>query len=628
MLKCYLMKKNTLLLFFVLLIVTVSAQNKDTKTADNLFDRYEYVKAIQEYLFLTQKGISDGYVCRRLGDSYYNIYNTIEAENWYAKAIQSKQDAETYYRYAQILKSNQKYKESNEQMKVFATMNPKDERAVAFLKNPDYLPKLIDINKLFEIEKLEINSKDKSDFGALLYGNTLYFASSRNENNAVYGWKNEPFLDIYQSNYNEDGSFGSPSLVGDLNTKYHEGPVSITADGNTIYFSSESFKDNLFVKDKVKKLKIGQVNLFKAIKVNGKWTNITPLPFNSKEYSTSNPSISSDGKTLYFSSNMPGSIGGIDIWKVAVNDDGSYGNPENLGSTINTVGDESFPFISEDRQLYFASNGLIGFGGFDVFSADLDKNGMPHNIGKPVNSEKDDFAFTFNKEKNIGFVSSNRTGNDHIYKSVPVKSSQILTIVTNSITKNLLPEVKVVILDEYNNVLSTKYTDASGEVSYDVDSNTNYKIEAHKDGFVYQSVQVNKFKDAKAIVKINLEPIESIVKDNEIALNPIYFEFDKNNITREGAAELDKLVYLMNKNQNLVIAVKSHTDSRGSNKYNENLSERRAVSTVQYVISKGIPSDRISGKGFGESQLKINCNVCTEEEHAVNRRSEFIIMKK
>ncbi|WP_220764943.1 OmpA family protein [Flavobacterium sp. UMI-01] len=622
------MKKNTLLLFFVLLIVTVSAQNKDTKTADNLFDRYEYVKAIQEYLFLTQKGISDGYVCRRLGDSYYNIYNTIEAENWYAKAIQSKQDAETYYRYAQILKSNQKYKESNEQMKVFATMNPKDERAVAFLKNPDYLPKLIDINKLFEIEKLEINSKDKSDFGALLYGNTLYFASSRNENNAVYGWKNEPFLDIYQSNYNEDGSFGSPSLVGDLNTKYHEGPVSITADGNTIYFSSESFKDNLFVKDKVKKLKIGQVNLFKAIKVNGKWTNITPLPFNSKEYSTSNPSISSDGKTLYFSSNMPGSIGGIDIWKVAVNDDGSYGNPENLGSTINTVGDESFPFISEDRQLYFASNGLIGFGGFDVFSADLDKNGMPHNIGKPVNSEKDDFAFTFNKEKNIGFVSSNRTGNDHIYKSVPVKSSQILTIVTNSITKNLLPEVKVVILDEYNNVLSTKYTDASGEVSYDVDSNTNYKIEAHKDGFVYQSVQVNKFKDAKAIVKINLEPIESIVKDNEIALNPIYFEFDKNNITREGAAELDKLVYLMNKNQNLVIAVKSHTDSRGSNKYNENLSERRAVSTVQYVISKGIPSDRISGKGFGESQLKINCNVCTEEEHAVNRRSEFIIMKK
>ncbi|WP_418262031.1 OmpA family protein [Flavobacterium faecale] len=622
------MKKNTLLLFFVLLTVTVSAQNKDTKTADKLFDRYEYVNAIQEYLSLTEKGHSDSYIFKRLGDSYYNIYNTVEAEKWYAKALQSKQDAETYYRYAQVLKSNLKYGESNQQMKTFALMKPSDERAIAFMKNPDYLPKLIDISKLFDVEKLSVNSVDKSDFGALLFGNTLYFASSRNENNAVYGWKNEPFLDIYQSNYNEDGSLGEPTLVNDLNTKYHEGPVSISSDGNTIYFSSESFKDNLFVKDKVKKLKIGQVNLFKATKINGKWTNIEPLPFNSKEYSTSNPSISKDGKTLYFSSNMPGSIGGIDIWKVAVNEDGTYGSPENLGAKVNTVGDESFPFIAEDNVLYFASNGLIGFGGFDVFSFDLGKNDQPSNVGKPINSEKDDFAFTFNKEKNIGFVSSNRLGNDHIYSSIPVKTAKILTIVTNAKTKELLSDVKVVILDEYKNVLDTKNTDTLGEVSYDVENNKAYMIEAYKDGYVYKSVTVDKFKESKTTVRVSLDPIDMIVTENEIVLNPIYFEFDKNNITREGAAELDKLVYVMQNNKDLVIAVKSHTDSRGSKKYNDDLSERRAISTVQYVISKGISSDRISGKGYGETELKVNCKECTEEEHAINRRSEFLIIKK
>ncbi|WPR72636.1 OmpA family protein [Flavobacterium sp. NG2] len=612
----------------MLFINIISAQNKDTKVADKLFDRFEYVNAINEYLQLTEKGKADSYVYKRLGDCYYNIYNTVEAENWYAKALQSKQDAETYYRYAQILKSNLKYAESNEQMKIFASMKPTDERAIDFNKNPDYLPKLKDIHKLFDIEKIAINSTDKSDFGALLFGDQLYFASSRNENNAVYGWKNEPYLDIYLSSYNEDGSFGSPSLVNELNTKYHEGPVSISKDGNTIYFSSESFNDKLFEKDKLKKLKIGQVNLFKATKVNGKWSKVEPLPFNSSKYSTSNPSISNDGETLYFSSNMPGSIGGIDIWKVTIGADGSYGVPQNLGDKINTVGDESFPFISDDNILYYASNGLIGFGGFDVYSVDLNNNGMPLNIGKPVNSEKDDFAFTFNKEKNIGFLSSNRLGNDHIYSSVPVKSAQILTVVTNAKTQELLTDVKVVILDEFNNVLDNKFTSGVGEVLYDVDTQKSYKLEAYKDGFVYKAISVDKIMEGKVVVNVALEPIDVIVKDGEIVLNPIYFEFDKNNITREGAAELDKLVYVMQQNKNLVISVKSHTDSRGSVKYNENLSERRAISTVQYVISKGISTDRISGKGFGESELKIDCKDCTEEQHAINRRSEFIIVKK
>ena len=298
------MKKSITLLFFMLISISLLAQNKNTKVADKLFDRFEFVQAAQEYLLLVEKGNKDGYICKQLGDSYFNMYNTKEAEIWYAEAVKSKQDAETYYRYAQMLKSNGKYKESNDQMKVFAAMSPKDERAIEFNKNPDYLPKLIDKEKLFDINELNINS-DKSDFGAVRYDDVVYFASARNQANKNYGWNDEPYLDIYQANYNTDGTYAKPTPIEELNTKFHEGPLTMTKDGNTIYFSSESFNENLFEKDKAKRLKYGQVGLYKAVKVNGKWAEITPLPFNSKSYSTSNPSLSKDDNTLYFSSNMP-----------------------------------------------------------------------------------------------------------------------------------------------------------------------------------------------------------------------------------------------------------------------------------------------------------------------------------
>jgi outer membrane protein OmpA-like peptidoglycan-associated protein len=622
------MKKYTILLFFVLGGISATAQNKHTKNADKLFDRYEYVQAVQEYLALVNKGDSDSYICKQLGDCYYNMYNTVESEKWYRQAMQSKQDAETYARFAQMLKSNSKYAEANEQMKIFASLIPDDQRAIEFTKNPDYLPQLIDKEKLFDVNKISVNS-EKSDFGAVLYDDVLYFASARNENNKKYGWNNEPFLDIYKSTLNADGTYSVPTPVEELNTKFHEGSVSITKDGNTIYFSSESFKEKLFEKDKGKRLKYGQVSLYKAVKENGKWSGLTALPFNSKSYSTGNPSIDKEGKTLYFASNMPGSIGKTDIWKVTVNSDGTFGSPENLGDKINTSGDENFPFVTEDNILYFSSNGLTGFGSLDVFSVDLNKDEKPINIGKPVNTEKDDFAFTFNKERNIGYLSSNRSGVDQIYSSVPVCKGQIQTIVKNSKTGEVLASSKVVIFDEMNNILDTQMTNDKGEVTYNVECQKAYIIEVFKDGFVTKSFPIAKILGGKMIIDASIDPIEVIVTETEIILNPIYFEFDKSNITKQGASELDKLVYVMSQNDKLVIFAKSHTDSRGDARYNLDLSERRAKSTVQYVISKGIDGSRISGNGFGESQLKVDCkNKCTEEEHAINRRSEFMIVKK
>ncbi len=623
------MKKTYIVLSFVLATQCLLAQNKDTETADKLYNRFEYVDAAKAYEGLVEKGKADPYVYKQLADSYYNIFNSKDAIKWYAKAVESEQDGETYFRYAQMLKAEGRYEESNQQMQKFAQMMPNDQRAIVFKQDPNYLPKLKSQTKLYDQKAITINS-DQAEFGAQLSNdNILYFTSGRNTAKKKYGWTEEPFLDMYQAVYNADGTFAEPTPITEINTRFHDGPATVSADGNTIYFSSESFNENKFEKDKENNLKLGQVYLYKATKDGGKWTNIKPLPFNSKNYSTGNPSLSKDGKTLYFASNMPGSIGGTDIWRVSIADDGSYGTPENLGPKVNTEGTENFPFITEDNKLFFASDARKGFGGLDVYMIDFNKGTEAINVGAPVNTAKDDFAFSFNTTKNTGFFSSNRDGNDNIYQATPVCGVEIVTTVTDAVTGAVLADAKVSILDDRNNVIETRTTGANGQVSYDVDCNKAYKIQATKDGYESGTFAAAASKGGKTDVAAPLQPIEKIVSEQEVTLNAIYFEFNKSNITKEGAFELDKLVQAMNKYPDMVIMVKAHTDSRGSDSYNLSLSDRRARATVQYILSKGIAKNRISGKGFGETEPKVSCgDNCTEEQHAQNRRSEFLIVKK
>ena len=616
----------------VLVSMTLMSQNKSTAKADKLYAQFAYVPASEAYLKLAESNKGDGYVYKQLAESYYNMFNTGEASKWYARAVESDQDAETYYKYAQMLKANGKYEEANKQMQKFASKAPSDQRAKAFKENPNYLPRLLAKDKEYDVKPLDINS-DKSDFGAVLNNNTLYFASARNKAKKNYKWNNEPFLDLYQAQYNTDGTISNATEIVELNSQYHDGPATLSKDGNTMYFASESFKEKSFEKDKVSKNKMGQVNLFKATKSGSTWGNIEPLSFNSKSYSTGNPSLSHDGKTLYFSSNMPGGQGGNDIWKTSINTDGSYTTPENMGVRVNTEGDESFPSISQDNNtLYFASSGRQGLGGLDVFQIAVSNTvatGEASNMGKPVNSEKDDFGFMMNTEKNIGFISSNRAGQDDLYQVKPVCALSVATTVTNAKTGAILADAKVSILDDKKNIIATEMSNSKGEVSYRVECEKAYTIQASKDGFESNSFAVAKVMKATTIqVAAALQPIDVIVTPTEIILKDIYFEFNKSNITQEGAFELDKLVQVLKNNDKLVIMAKSHTDNRGSDIYNMNLSERRAKSTVAYVISKGIPAQQISGKGYGESEPKVDCKeACIEEEFAQNRRSEFLIVK-
>ncbi len=621
------MKKLVFTLSFVIASGFISAQNKETKTADKLFERFEYTEAAEEYLKVVDENDDDIYAESQLAECYYNVFNTSEAVNWYAKIADKKNDAETYYQYAQMLKAEGNYSEADRQMGKFASLKPNDDRAIEFKSNPNYLAKLKNQAKLFDVKSADISS-DKSDFGAILTNdNYVYFASARNGSRKTASYNEEPYLDIYKAVYNEDGTLSEPTSVSEINTKWHDGPVAISADGNTMYFGSESFNESEFIKDKEKRLKFGKMYLYKATKTEDKWSNIKLLPFNNEAYSVRNPAISADGKTLYFSSDMPNGLGGEDIWKVSVDGD-SYGEPENLGEKVNTAGDESFPFLTEKGEFYFASNARKGFGGFDVFKINLDEDTEPKNVGEPVNTEKDDFAFAYNTEKKIAMFSSNRAGVDNIYIANPICGVNANVIVKNAKNGAVLEGVMVTVLDENNDVVNSATSSMSGETAFGLGCNKAYSFQGSKEGFENGVVSINPSSNENEAVELLLEPIKPIITETEVILNPIYFEFNRSNITKQGAEELDRLVDVMNEHPEMVIFAKSHTDSRGSAKYNLRLSERRAQSTVQYIISKGISKDRISGQGFGESEPKIDCKKCTDDEYAQNRRSEFLIVKK
>lgn len=621
--------KNIYILASALFLSTgLMAQNKDTKEADKLYDRLEYVDAAKAYSKLVEKGKADGYVYKQLGDSYFNVFNTKEAVTWYAKAVETQQDAETHFRYAQMLKAEGNTKASDAQMEQFAKMQPNDARAKAFKNNPNYLTQLKNQSKQYDAVKSDVSS-DKADFGAVLTNNNeVFFASARNTARKESGMDDQPYLDLYKAIRNADGTLSQATEVTELNTKWHDGPAAITSDGTAIYYGSESFNESEFQKDKAKKLKFGQIYLYKATKGEGdKWANSKPVPFNSKEYSVRNPSISKDGKTLYFSSDMPGGLGGEDIWKVSVDGD-TYGTPENLGANVNTEGNESFPSIQDDNILFFSSNGRQGFGGYDAFKYNTNTNEKASNLGQPVNSQKDDFSFSYNLQKNVGYFSSNRDGNDDIFQVNAVCGVDGTVVVQDADNGKLLSGANVSVFNNKGIEKGNQVSNDMGEANFGMDCEQVYTFNASRSGYENGTATMEKSPNGAKTIVVKLTPIRPIITEREVILQAIYFEYDKSNITAQGAEELDKLVRVMNEHPNMVIDAKSHTDNRGSDKYNLRLSDRRAKSTVQYIISKGIAKNRITGNGMGETQPKVACTECTEEEHAQNRRSEFLIVKK
>ena len=648
-------KLLTLIIITLFCFSNLFGQNRSTKKADKLFDRFEYVKAAKEYLKIANNG-ADNYVIGRLADCYYNIFSTREAEKWYSKIINEDPDIEVIFRYSQMLKANGKYKESNIWMSKFAEMKPYDTRAISFRNTPNYIDKIIEKGKRFNLQNLEDVNTISSDYGAFTFDNNLYLTSGRkqkgrqNKKYNNYTEDEEYVLDVYKYDV-INKVYLNETPFDDINTKYHEGIIAFSSSGDTMYFARETYYSKSFYKDSIvkngsTKKQVSVINLYRATRCTKKeitWKNngncnfndgwdIKKLEFNSAFFSIKNPALSCDGKTLYYSSDMPGGYGNYDIYKSELKEDGTIGSPINLGQKINTEEQEVFPYMCCDNTLYFSSNGHLGLGGLDVFySKNIDnKWSNVRNVGIPVNSNSDDFAFKMDEECINGFISSNRpggVGSDDIYaikKIKPLCDLLLESIIVDSKTNLPINSAITSVTDGTGIINNTKETNEEGIVEFIFECQDEIQFMVSKEGYESKMIDIKLLDIDPPLLKVKLDPIEELIVEEKIQLNPIYFEFDKSNITNQAAFELDKLVAIMKKYPEMVIKAESHTDSRGPASYNKLLSERRAKSTAQYIISKGIDENRITGIGKGEEDPEIDCSKgCSKDEYAKNRRSRI-----
>ncbi|HIC31992.1 MAG TPA: flagellar motor protein MotB [Flavobacteriaceae bacterium] len=630
-----------LTIFSLLSFSTFKAQDKGiSASAEKKYDKLSYVETTKELLKLVEDGNRTPEVLKKLANAYYFNVKMEDASKWYGELF-ALQDVvveyEYYYRYAMALKAIGDYEKANEFMQKFAVLKPEDSRAILFKQSPNYLETIEELSGDFELENLDFNSRF-SDFGTSFYKNGIVFASSRGDGK-LYKWNEQPFLDLYYI----EGEEGKPEkLSEEINTKFHESSTSFTQDGNTMYFTR-----NNYFRGKVRKSneKVNGLKIYKAQLVDGKWTNIESMPFNNDDYNVAHPALSTDEKRLYFASDMPGTYGKSDLFYVDINEDGTYGDPVNLGETINTEGRENFPFISNNGTLYFSSDGHQGLGGLDVFMSNLDATKISvTNLGKPINSSRDDFEFIIDENTNQGYLTSNRyngKGDDDIYKFTREYCTRFISGTTvDKRTNAIIPYASVVILNEKGVEVQNLTSDQNGTFSYEGSCKKQiYKVIASKDEFIQseETFKIDPSKEEDVVLKLNLKQTKNeplpVGKDlfTELKLNPIYFDFDKSNIRPDAQVELQKVIDYLKKYPSVNIDVQSHTDSRASDDYNIALSQRRNESTKNWIIQKGnIDPSRITGKGYGETQLVNRCtnNVkCSEEEHQQNRRSMFIITR-
>ncbi len=644
------LKKYTTLIIAVTLILGVCGdsygQKNKIEKANKEFDKFSYIDAREIYLKVVEDGYESAQVFQKLGDTYYFNGEYKDAASWYRKSIDKfplKTEPLYYYRAAQSFKSLGNVEESNELMLMFQTLGGSGLVAKEYdvSDETDYLASTAFGNKKYIFEKVSINS-DGSDFGPSFYLKQLVFAKAAEgtTGDKVHEWNQQPFLDLFAADMDENGVLSNVNpLPGDINTKFHESSTSFSQDGGTVYFTRNNFTDGKKGRDKDKTIRL---KLYKATRSGDSfWTNIVELPFNSNDYSVAHPTLSKDEKRLYFASDMPGTIGMSDIWYVEILPDGMYGDPVNLGPTINTEARETFPYISNANNMYFSSDGRSGLGGLDVFATALDEKGEPGpivNMGEPVNSGLDDFGFILNEETKIGYLSSNRSGNkgsvsDDIYRIKEECAISITGIVTNRDTGAVIPNATVNLLDSDNNIIDTVTSGVDGAYAFNETAacSSTYLVRGKSESCDYHEELVETPSATRGIevpLALKCDPCPANDLGCRLALNPIYFDFDRYNIRPDAELELAKILVAMREYPQLIIHIESHTDSRGVDSYNEALSEKRAQSTLGWLVEKGIAKSRLSAKGYGEYQLQNQCSngvKCTEEEHQLNRRSMFII---
>jgi outer membrane protein OmpA-like peptidoglycan-associated protein len=648
-----------------MLSFSVFSQQGKQKRADTLFNKFSFVKAAKLYTELLQDNYNRDYATRKLADSYAFLRDPRNASRFYKSVVKQKNvPLDYYYKYAQSLRGMKKYDESQIWLKRYkdsgGVVNAND-----FSKDINFITSVFGAKQQYFLDRVRFNSK-YSDFGAIEHDGKVYFASARDEGFAIkrlYGWNEQPFLDIYVTKAGSKSNVDhTAKLPGDVNSIYHDGPVTITKDGKTMYFSRNNFKDNIEIKDKKG---LTNMKIYRATFVDSLWTNVEDLSINGDNFSTQHAALNTDDTKLYFTSDRPGTIGGSDIWTVDIAQDGTLGNIENLGDIINTESAEGFPFVNNEGVLFFSSDGHTGLGLLDIFATIKGDDEVSIadviNLGVPVNSNKDDFAFTMNQNGITGYFASNRQGglgSDDIYAFHREPVLHVEGVVTDAINTNPIVAAKITLFDDQGNQVAYMETDENGYYQINIDRNKDYKIVANQDKYIEDYREFTSKNIQTELITITgnllLNPVQNVVKLAELNTNnldyennlmgndstsvknaqlkPIYFDFEKFNIRKEYALELDKIVKLMTDDYpEMVIRIEAHTDSRGTFEYNDILSTNRAKSTYNYLISKGVNSSNITEyKGYGERRLINECAdgvACDEAKHQLNRRTQFIVVQ-
>lgn len=633
-----------------LFALSAYAQKGKIKSVEDDYRDFAYVKTSEVLLEVANKGYKSVDLFQKLANSYYFNNDMENAAKWYGElmALEEVIDPEYYFRYALALKGIENYEESDKWMKKFHDMKPDDLRGKAFLSRVDYKSNIEESSRDdIEPHNLEINT-ELSDFGTTEYENGIVFASARG-GGRKYRWNEEPYLDLYSVEKTENGFGEVKEIDGKVNTKFHESSAVFSPNGRYMFFTRNNF---FRLKYKEDDSGINRLQLYRAtLSEDGTWDEIHKVHFNSEDYSVAHPALNLTGSRLYFASDMPGTFGQSDIFVVDVNDDGTLGEPENLGPSINTEGQESFPFMDTSGNLFYSSTGFPGLGGLDVFKSEgLDekvatgsnRNFPIENVGKPVNSAADDFGYYENLVTKRVYFSSNREGgkgSDDIYTfEVPECEQSIVGTVQDKNTDELIPNATVILFDGEGNELERKTVGEDAAFEFELECETEYLIRGEKETYASDEKRFTTPKKKQELrMQLLLEkdeqeinPCDDLAKILDIPI--IYFDFDKYNIRYDAEIELQKVLVVLNKYPTMTIDIRSHTDCRATEVYNETLSENRAQSTRKYLIDNGISADRLTAKGYGESQLVNDCGCdtrddsgCTEEEHQLNRRSEFII---
>ena len=635
--------KNITLIALVIISSVAVGQKKHLDNGDEFFNKRMYKEAIEEYkIALDEKMVFSKYkMTKRIAQTYKMLFDYEAASEWYGKTAKFTDEAEPkfIFEYAQLLCNLEKYEIAKTQFKRYYETIEQPDNYKHYEEICDWAIQNKDVVGGVIVSKTNLETGGRS-MGVSFYKEGVVYAQPQSNDYIT----KTVYSDLAYAKRNDTATFDSPSILsGDLNNSFYEGSPSFSTDEKRMFYTGNATETVKYRDRKVKRKNIplskeglNILHIYESKNVNGKWTKGESIAINGNDFDCVFPYLTKDEKRLYFASNMLNGFGGFDLYYSDLIGDTIWGKPINLGKQINTELDEMYPYIDSDT-LYFSSKGKKGFGGSDIYKSVINGTayGEPINMGKPYNSSKDDFSFIIKNKDRTGYFSSNRHGThgyDNIYEfNIPEELDTIRGLAINKITEepigDLIVKLNAFGAEELPKLISEFTTNTNGKVTLVLKKHIEYLVTIYHPEFDGQTFKIPAENRADVIAEFGkLVFMPTPKKDKIVKIDNIYYDFNKSTIKEASYPVLDRIVEYLNVNSTLKVELSAHSDSRGGDRYNLNLSSKRAKSVVTYLVGKGIEKSRLTPKGYGEQKLVNKCAngvECSEEQHQQNRRVEL-----